>query len=225
MFWPFLAICGNMQGMISFNGIILFSITVFIASIIPGPSMLLALTHGMQYGTRKTIVSALGNVTVTVLQAIVSIAGLGTILLASEEIFHYVKLAGACYLIYIGLSFLLSSSFVVNPGGSGVAKPKPLFKMYLQAVYVTAGNPKAIVFFTAVFPQFINLENSRIPQFCFLVTILAIIAFVCFMIYAFSGQKIVTLFSRTSILKYIKTIIGTSYITAGLHLAFNEKID
>ena len=209
--------------MISFNGIILFSITVFVASIIPGPSMLLALTHGMQFGTRKTIASALGNVTVTILQAIVSIAGLGTILLASEEIFHYVKLAGACYLIYMGACILLSSGFSINSTDQAANKPKSLIKMYLQAVCVTAGNPKAIVFFTAVFPQFIDLKSACIPQFCLLTTILAIIAFACFMIYAFSGQKIVTLFSRTSILKYIKTIIGTSYITAGLHLAFDKK--
>ena len=49
----------------SLNFIFLYSMTVFIASIIPGPSMLLALSHGMQYGAKKTIASALGNVTIT----------------------------------------------------------------------------------------------------------------------------------------------------------------
>ncbi|CCK81262.1 hypothetical protein [Desulfobacula toluolica] len=57
----------------SINFILLFSMTVFVASIIPGPSMLLALTHGMHYGARLTIASALGNVTVTLIQASVSI--------------------------------------------------------------------------------------------------------------------------------------------------------
>ena len=210
--------------MISFNGILLFSITVFIASIIPGPSMLLALTHGMQFGVRKTIASALGNVTVTIIQAIVSIAGLGTILIASESIFHYVKLAGACYLIYMGICILLFSGFSLDPNSqNGTPKQKSLVKMYIQAVCVTAGNPKAIVFFTAVFPQFINLNSSCLPQFCLLVAILAAIAFACFMIYAFGGQKIVLLFSRSSVVKYIKTVIGTSYIGAGLHLALDRK--
>ncbi len=56
----------------SFNFILLFSMTVFVASIIPGPSMLLALTHGIQYGAKRTIASAVGNVTVTLIQASIS---------------------------------------------------------------------------------------------------------------------------------------------------------
>ncbi len=199
--------------MISFNDIILFSITVFIASIIPGPSMLLALTHGMQYGMRRTVVSALGNVTVTILQAIVSIAGLGTILIASESFFHYVKLAGACYLIYMGVCILFFSGFFTGPTiQDDKRKAKSLLKMYVQSVCVTGGNPKAIVFFTAVFPQFIDLNSSCLPQFCLLISILASIAFACFMIYAFGGQKVVSLFTRTTVVKYIKVILGQDCI-------------
>ncbi|MBT6340133.1 MAG: LysE family translocator, partial [Desulfobacula sp.] len=56
----------------SFNLIMLFVLTVIIASIIPGPSMLLALTHGMRYGAKKTIASAMGNVSVTLVQASIS---------------------------------------------------------------------------------------------------------------------------------------------------------
>lgn len=74
----------------SFSFILLFAMTVFIASIIPGPSMLLALTHGMQYGAKRTISSAVGNVTVTLIQASISIVGLGAILIASESIFHVI---------------------------------------------------------------------------------------------------------------------------------------
>ena len=82
----------------SIHFILLFSLTVFVASIIPGPSMLLALTHGMKYGVRKTMASAMGNVTVTLIQATVSIAGLGTILIASETAFQIIKWSGAAYL-------------------------------------------------------------------------------------------------------------------------------
>ena len=67
----------------SFEFLLIYSVTVFVASIIPGPSMLLALTHGMKYGARRTTVSALGNLSVTLIQAGISIAGLGAILLAS----------------------------------------------------------------------------------------------------------------------------------------------
>src|SRR4030043_1076622 len=82
---------------------LVYSITIFVASIIPGPSMLLALTHGLKYGAKRTIASALGNLSITFLQAAVSIAGLGAILLASEGLFNIIKWVGAAYLLYMGI--------------------------------------------------------------------------------------------------------------------------
>ncbi|MCD4721886.1 MAG: LysE family translocator [Desulfobacula sp.] len=173
-----------------FNFILLFSITVFVASIIPGPSMLLALTHGMHYGAKKTIASAMGNVTVTLIQASISIAGLGTILIASETTFQLIKLAGAAYLIYMGISMLCSSKMSLSPNElNHTNKWNSLKKMYLQAAFVTAGNPKAIVFFTAVFPQFIDPNAAYLSQFCILISICVLIGFSCFMIYAIWWQE------------------------------------
>ncbi len=208
----------------SFNFFFLYSMTVFIASIIPGPSMLLALTHGMQYGAKKTIASALGNVTITLIQTAISIAGLGTILVASETIFHLIKLAGAAYLIYIGTRILCSAKISISEGGWGQnTKFNSLRKMYLQSALVTAGNPKAIIFFTAIFPQFIDPHSAYLFQSVILLGLCALIAFVCFMIYAISGQKVVTLFSKASFGKYLKRIIGGTFIGAGVGMAISNN--
>ena len=208
----------------SFNFILLFSMTVFVASIIPGPSMLLALTHGMQYGAKRTMASAMGNVTVTLIQASVSIAGLGTILIASETTFQLIKWAGAAYLIYMGISMLCSSKMSLSPNESNHTNQwNSLRRMYLQSAFVTAGNPKAIVFFTAVFPQFIDPNAAYLSQFCILLSICAFIAFNCFMIYAIGGQKIVSLFSKATVGKYIKRVIGGTFIGAGIGLAVSNK--
>ena len=126
----------------SFEFLLIYSVTVFVASIIPGPSMLLALTHGMKYGARRTTVSALGNLSVTLMQAGISIAGLGAILLASENIFNIVKWVGAIYLVYMGISIWRSPSMSITEKSSNCNQPEaPLRKMYLQAAFVTAGNP------------------------------------------------------------------------------------
>lgn len=208
----------------SFNFILLFSVTVFVASIIPGPSMLLALTHGMHYGAKRTIASAMGNVTVTLIQASVSIAGLGTILIASETAFQLIKWAGSVYLIYMGISMLRSPEMSLLPDELNHANEwNSLRRMYLQAAFVTAGNPKAIVFFTAVFPQFIDPNAAYLSQFCILISICIFIAFSCFMIYAISGQKIVSLFSKAAIGKYIKKVIGGTFIGAGIGLVATNK--
>ncbi len=208
----------------SFNFILLFSTTVFVASIIPGPSMLMALTHGMHYGARRTMVSAMGNVSVTLIQASVSIAGLGTILVASETIFQLIKWAGAAYLIYIGICMFCSSKMSLSQNEVNHATQKSsLKKMFMQAAFVTAGNPKAIVFFTAVFPQFIDPNVAFLSQSCILLSICVFIAFFCFMIYAVGGQKIVSLFSQATVGKYIQRVIGSTFIGAGIGLAVSNR--
>lgn len=207
----------------SFNFIIIFSLTVFIASIVPGPSMLLALTHGMQHGVKKTIASAMGNLTVTVIQASISIAGIGTILIASETIFLAIKWAGAAYLVYMGIGILCSSKKTLTPGSvDDSTGPGSLKKMYLQAALVTAGNPKAIVFFTAIFPQFIDAGAGLLYQSCILLSIGSVIAFSCFMLYAYGGQKIFFLFSSVNTAKYIKRIIGGTFIGVGIGMAVTD---
>ena len=201
--------------------IIAFCATVFVASILPGPSMLLALTHGMQYGVRRTMASALGNVLVTLVQALISILGLGAVLLASETVFLIIKWAGAAYLVSMGICMLFSRdpAFGRPRPEKRPASRMPVKKMFFQGVMVTAGNPKAIVFFTAVFPQFIHPGKGYGLQCACLLSLLCAIAFVCFMLYALGGQRIVGLFSGAGIGRLARRIIGISFIGAGIGLA------
>lgn len=206
------------------NFVLLYAATVFIASIVPGPSMLLALNHGMQFGAKKSIASAMGNLTVTIIQALISFAGLGTILLASETAFQVIKMAGAAYLVYIGIRIFFSPAMSFPTDNKNrVQNTVSLKKLFSQAAMVTAGNPKAIVFFTAIFPQFINPHATYLAQSCLLLSIGSLIAFSCFMLYAISGQQIVFIFSKASVGKYINKIIGGSFISAGIGLVTNNK--
>ncbi|MBN2804607.1 MAG: LysE family translocator [Deltaproteobacteria bacterium] len=204
----------------SLSFILLFSLTMFVASIIPGPSMLLALTHGMQFGAKKTVASAMGNLTVTFIQASISIAGLGTILIASETVFMVIRLAGAAYLVFVGIGLIYSSKKSLMPGNFNESLKSVSFKkLYMQGALVTAGNPKAIVFFTAVFPQFIDVKIGFLSQSSILLSLGSVIAFSCYMIYAIGGQKIFSLFSTADAAKYIKRTIGGTFIGAGIGLA------
>lgn len=203
---------------------LVYSITIFVASIIPGPSMLLALTHGMKYGAKRSIASAFGNLLITLFQAAVSIAGLGAILLASEGLFNFIKWIGAAYLIYMGIAIWRSPDMKVSDKLTSHSSSKaPLKKLFLQSAFVTAGNPKAIIFFAAVFPQFIYPNGAYIPQFITFMGTGGCIAFSCFMIYAICGQKIVALLSKASVMKYINRMLGGTFIGAGIGLAVNKK--
>lgn len=197
---------------------LLYCSTLFLASIIPGPSMLLALNHGMRFGAKRTVATALGNVTASLIQALVSVAGLGALLIASEKLFLGIKWCGALYLIYIGVTSFLSSDDMVKSEekSDNQAEGKPLAKMFGEAFLVAMGNPKAIIFFSALFPQFINMETINLLEITGALGTLAVIAFICFMLYAFGGEKIIAVFKKNAIGKWFNKIIGTTFIGSGI---------
>ncbi len=203
----------------SLEFIIIYSVTVFIASITPGPSMILALNHGIKYGAKRTLATAFGNLAATLIQAFLSIIGLGAILLQSEAVFSILKYLGAIYLIYIGIkTFFVSTDFELKVSESGSTSSNSK-KLFLEAFFVTAGNPKAIIFFTALFPQFIDARNNTVFQFAIILVILAIIAFSCMMVYSIFGQNMVRFFSKAKFTKIFKRLVGGTFIGMGIGLA------
>ena len=201
------------------NFILLYVTTVFFASITPGPSMILALNHGIKYGARPVIVSAFGNLTATLIQASLSITGLGLILQQSENVFNTVKYLGALYLIYLGVrTFFASADIKLLTVGSFCTDVNP-GKLYTEAFIVTMGNPKAIIFFTALFPQFIQTGFSNIIQLTMVMAILAVTAFLCMMIYGFCGGRLVLMLNRIGIYKWINRLLGGTLIGMGISLA------
>lgn len=199
----------------------IYSLTVFIASITPGPSMLLALNHGVKYGAKRSVATAMGNVTATLIQALLSIAGLSAILLSSEYIFYTIKYLGAAYLIYIGVKTFFSKDIILtSTQTSGDAKR--LRQLFTQAFVVTIGNPKAVVFFTALFPQFIKPQQNTMLQFVFILSILLVIAFSCMMIYSYFGQKVTAFFSKAKVRRRFNKVVGGSFIGMGIGLAVEK---
>lgn len=207
----------------SFESWMVYVTTVFIASIIPGPSMILAFTHGMKYGARRTIATALGNVTASLLQAAISFAGLQAILTTSAHIFLVIKWGGVGYLLYLGVKLWRATDAMQEfQPLRGNATHIALSTMFFQAFFVAAGNPKAIIFFTALFPQFLDTDGFQEQQLCLIMGTLAVIAFFCFMLYAVGGQKMLAVITRTWIGRYINKLLGGIFIGAGLGLATSK---
>jgi homoserine/homoserine lactone efflux protein len=123
-------------------------------SLTPGPNGLLSLTHGACFGFRSTISTVLGGALGFFLLIAASLAGMGTLLAASERAFTIAKWAGAAYLVYLGLKVWRAPAPVVavtGEAGSGV--PQRL-RMFNQGFLVAVSNPKALIFFAAFLPQF-----------------------------------------------------------------------
>jgi homoserine/homoserine lactone efflux protein len=145
--------------------LIYLSVSV-VASVSVGPSVMLAANNGLNFGRRKALSGVLGHVSAILILSLLSASGLGAILVASKTAFIAIKYTGIIYLIYIGIaiwkskgSWALQSNIDNIPSG---------LSLYRKSLLLGLSNPKALIFFTALFPQFINPHSTLLPQFLLL---------------------------------------------------------
>jgi threonine/homoserine/homoserine lactone efflux protein len=196
---------------------------VLIATITPGPSMLLAINHGVNHGISKSLYSGSGNLIGNLLMALVSLLGLGAILIASSLIFNVIKWIGIVYLVFIGIKLILAPITSESNDIKKTGVQKSGYRLFLDGFIIAIGNPKGILFFTALFPQFINMNNATLTSFTIIFITLGVIAFGCYMLYALFGVKLSRLLQLRSVRKLFNRITGSVFIGTGVALAFSKK--
>jgi threonine/homoserine/homoserine lactone efflux protein len=153
---------------------LLYFAAVLVLTVTPGPTVLLCISTAVQGGVKPALVSALGTTAAIVGLMLLSMAGLGTVLAASESLFTALKWLGGAYLAYLGLRSLLSKEAdLIVPegpvagalGAAGARGGVALWPLFRRGLLVGASNPKALLFFGALFPQFIDPAAPHAPQF------------------------------------------------------------
>ena len=185
----------------------------------PGPSILLGVVHAMKYGASKTTVTALGDISANFLQMMLVAIGLGAVIASSESAFIAIKWFGIATLIYMGIKMLLSKPPEINHERE--ATPVALHKLFISGFFVAAGNPKAIVFFTAFFPQFIDPNQPLFQQMAIMCPTMALLDFTWVMIYALSTKKFLG-FMRTHPM-VLNRAGGSALISASVFLMFSSR--
>jgi threonine/homoserine/homoserine lactone efflux protein len=166
--------------------LIYLSISI-IASISVGPSVVLAAANGINFGLKKALSGVLGHVCAILILATISASGLGSLIIASKTTFLLIKYLGILYLLYI------SYAIWQNKGTwSLLNEPRDMpsgLSLYRKSLILGLSNPKALVFFTALFPQFIKAEQPLLPQFFILTTTSLTNAFIFTFAYALAGYN------------------------------------
>lgn len=202
----------------SLNTWLLFVVTVFFVSATPGPNMLLAMSHGIRYGLRATLPTCLGLLSALGLIMAGSAAGLGALLAASETLFTLVKYAGAVYLIWLGVK-----TWRTRAGGVG-AMPQQgtgagsAWLRFRTGFLVAMSNPKAFVFFTALFPQFMDARAPQLPQLAVLAGTFYLIETAWQFVYAAGGARLGRWLASPRHLQWINRFAGGSFVAAGVAL-------
>lgn len=193
------------------DNLITFSITMMILSVTPGPCMTLALNSGLTIGVKKTQLIGLGDYIGLVLYTIVSAVGLGIIISKYPNIIKGIQYIGALYIIYLGYKSIKSNSSLEKQTINDVSN----FHLLKIGFISVISNPKAILFYSAFFPQFLNPSKSLSSQLLVMIPIVVGCEFISINIYAIGGKSLSKLLKDS---KLINIISGSLLIFVGLWL-------
>ncbi|HVW43082.1 MAG TPA: LysE family translocator [Amycolatopsis sp.] len=141
-----------------------FAALVFVMVVVPGPSVLFTISRALTIGRRGALLTVFGNAVGAYLQVVAVAFGLGAIVLTSATVFSAIKLAGAAYLVYLGVQAIRHRHRLTDAlGAVAGAGPRRTLTVLRDGFAVGFTNPKTIVFFAAVLPQFVVPAAGWVP--------------------------------------------------------------
>lgn len=199
----------------------LLYVGVAIATILlPGPAVMLTINNAIQRGLLKSIAGILGIALAILIVAFISATSLGIVLASSAVAFNIIKILGAAYLIYMGIKMLRSK--VTND--LSIKKQEASYvRCFIEGFLVSISNPKAVIFFMSIFPQFINTSKEYVPQFILLATTFSLLVMVIHSIYALSASAVKSKLSSEKGKSVINKIGGGVFVGFGVGLAASSK--
>ncbi len=197
---------------------IAFLAASFVLAVTPGPGVLYIVTRSLAQGRRAGLASVGGVAMGNLCNAIGAAIGLGAWFAISSVAFMVVKYAGAVYLIYLGLSTLLSKGNSID-----TAKPEALSarRIFRSGFFVALLNPKTTIFFAAFLPQFMGSRQGSIATYVSLGAIFVAIAATTDTLYALSAGLLAPALNKTRGLRRVgRGISGSVFLGLGLYSAF-----
>ncbi|MDT9002061.1 LysE family transporter [Paucibacter sp. APW11] len=167
---------------------LLYLVAALGLSLTPGPNSLLVLTHGALHGQRKTVWTVAGGAIGFALLIALSMLGIGALLQASAGALSALKLLGGAYLIWLGVQLWRAPAIQLEASAdSATMSGATLFRLGLLTAI---SNPKALLFYGAFLPQFIDQQRPLLPQFLIMATVFVIVECLVEMLLASLAQRI-----------------------------------
>ena len=183
---------------------------------IPGPTVLLVVSYALGAGRRSGFATVPGVTLGDFTAMTISLLGAGAVLAASATLFTALKLAGAAYLVWLGIQLWRAPVTGADTGVAVTASPR---RMFWNAWLVTALNPKGIVFFIAFVPQFVDPAQPAMLQFIVLETTFVAMAMMNALLWVVLAGKMRACFHRPATRRMVNRIGGSCLIVAGLMTA------
>ena len=193
---------------------LLFLQIVFFLCITPGTPRVVIVTYAINYGLRRSAITAFGDISANTIQMIIIAFGIGAIIVANPEVLNYVKWIGIVYLLYLAFDLRRSSK---NINFKQNLSSKSNLSLYRDGFMVAFFSPKAWVFFGAMFPQFLSLDGDFKIQLLILIISYVVIDFSTLILYGFVAKKIVIWLKANP--KTINTISACALVIIAIIIA------
>ena len=196
---------------------ILFLQILFFLFITPGTPRIVIISHSMNYGVKKCIWTALGDVSANIIQGTLVIFVIGSFFLNNPNFLNTLKWVGIAYLFY--LAYDVYKTKPKDPNSKNI-KEKSIFSFYRDGFLVAGTSPKAWAFFPLIFPQFIDFNSNYVIQFLILITTYVVLDFMSLIAYAVAANKLVVWLKANP--KVINTISACVLIIIAFVIALTQ---
>ncbi|MBC3936945.1 LysE family transporter [Undibacterium sp. CY7W] len=207
----------------SFTTWFAFVIAACVIAVSPGSGAVLSMSHGLNYGVRRTSATIMGLQAGLLMILAIAGAGVGSILLASELAFSIVKVVGALYLIYLGWMqwrTRVTQSMLQDTADKVVPSVK---RRFLTGFLTNSTNPKGIIFMVAVLPQFISQQAPLTPQLLILAVTMCTVDLIVMHSYAFAASGAQKYFRDERWLQRQNRFFGGILMAIGAALFFVKR--
>ena len=200
-----------------------FAAVAALIVVVPGPDMALVLRNGVAYGRRAAVATALGINAGLLVWALAAALGIAALLHASGTAFTVLKLAGAVYLVWLGVRALLDA-WRGAPDESSTGRPRaPKTSPFRQGLLSNLFNPKIALVYTTLIPQFVDRGGSEFAQTFLLAGVFIAMGLVWLTGYALLVAKVGALLRRPSIRRLVNAVAGTMLTALGVRLALERR--
>ena len=173
--------------------------------ITPGLPRVVIVSHTLNYGLKRSVWTAVGDVTANTIQGILVVFLIGSFLSDNPQILYYLKWAGILYIVYLAYDTYTAKISSIN---SREQSTKSILSFYKDGFMVAGLSPKAIIFFGTIFSSFINFESNVFSQFIILMITYVALDFLTLMIYGMAAEKIsIWLKSKPKVLNTISACV------------------
>lgn len=197
--------------------IYLAAVAVFFATP-PDTSQLLIISNSVRHGLRRSAFTIAGDLTANSLQMTGAAFGLAAIIATSASAFIWIKWLGVAYLVWIGLQLILSKD---QPDDVAANRSGKSFRLFRQGFVTSMANPFAVVFFGALFPQFIDPTMPVLPQLLILGITYLVVDGVILLVWGWLGVRAATALKRFSF-GFVNKVCGALMIGAAALLASKD---